>query len=159
VDPTGPRNYYRARYYDPKIGRFLSEDPIPIGQRKLEELNPYAYVANNPVNFIDPSGAQCFILGTQTPVIDPYIMWGRQPPVFRPFPNQTFNEAARPVRPTPPRPFVPQPQPLPVIDPTPAQIGPRMPWWLKLWKGLVEPWYDEAPAVPAKPDDKCGCVA
>ena len=69
------------------------------------------------------------------------------------------NEAARPVRPTPPRPFVPQPQPLPVIDPTPAQIGPRMPWWLKLWKGLVEPWYDEAPAVPAKPDDKCGCVA
>ena len=26
--PTGPRKYYRARYYDPKIGRFLSEDPL-----------------------------------------------------------------------------------------------------------------------------------
>jgi hypothetical protein len=28
VDPTGPRNCYRARCYDPKVGRFISEDPI-----------------------------------------------------------------------------------------------------------------------------------
>lgn len=52
ADPTGPRKYYRARYYDPKIGRFISEDPI----RFDGGLNLYAYVDNNPVNFFDPTG-------------------------------------------------------------------------------------------------------
>src|SRR6202011_834969 len=44
--------YYRARYYDSTAGRFISEDPIrfEIG------LNFYAYVANDPVGQIDPSG-------------------------------------------------------------------------------------------------------
>jgi RHS repeat-associated protein len=44
--------YYRARYYDPTIGRFISEDPIGftgIG-------NFYAYVRNNPINLTDPMG-------------------------------------------------------------------------------------------------------
>ncbi len=44
--------YYRARYYDPEIGRFLSEDPLGFGAG----INFYAYVENNPVNFNDPSG-------------------------------------------------------------------------------------------------------
>ena len=43
--------YYRARYYDPSIGRFLSEDPEPA-------LNPYPYVLNNPVDFTDPTGRE-----------------------------------------------------------------------------------------------------
>jgi RHS repeat-associated protein len=43
--------YARARYYDPTIGRFLSEDPKP-------SVNPYPYVSNNPYNTVDPSGAQ-----------------------------------------------------------------------------------------------------
>jgi len=48
--------YYRARYYDPQPGRFLSEDPLGFGQG----VNFYAYVANNPINLIDPTGlAQC----------------------------------------------------------------------------------------------------
>ncbi len=42
--------YLRARYYDPSIGRFISEDPIQDG------TNWYAYCANNPVMFVDPSG-------------------------------------------------------------------------------------------------------
>ena len=46
--------YYRARYYDPKIGRFVSEDPIGFDGG----MNFYAYVDNNPVNFTDPSGLQ-----------------------------------------------------------------------------------------------------
>lgn len=44
--------YNRARYYNPKLGRFISQDPI--GQ--LDDVNLYAYVGNNPVNATDPSG-------------------------------------------------------------------------------------------------------
>ncbi len=42
--------YLRNRYYDPSIGRFISEDPVHDG------LNWYVYCDNNPVNFIDPTG-------------------------------------------------------------------------------------------------------
>ncbi len=45
--------YYRARYYDPKIGRFISEDPIGL---LGDDVNFYAYVQNDPVGFADPSG-------------------------------------------------------------------------------------------------------
>ena len=51
--------YYRARYYDPQTGRFISEDPIGFAGG---DVNLYAYVGNNPVNFIDPDG-QKFIIG------------------------------------------------------------------------------------------------
>ncbi len=42
--------YLRNRYYDPTIGRFITEDPIKDG------LNWYVYCGNNPVNFVDPLG-------------------------------------------------------------------------------------------------------
>ncbi len=45
--------YYRARYYDPSTGRFLSEDPLSFA---AGDSNLYRYVGNNPVNRIDPSG-------------------------------------------------------------------------------------------------------
>jgi len=44
--------YYRARYYDPEIGRFLNEDPLGFEAGK----NFYAYCKNNPINFNDPTG-------------------------------------------------------------------------------------------------------
>ena len=44
--------YMRARYYDPAIGRFINKDPIGL----LGGINMYAYVGNNPVNWIDPWG-------------------------------------------------------------------------------------------------------
>ncbi|MBC7252109.1 MAG: RHS repeat-associated core domain-containing protein [Anaerolineae bacterium] len=50
--------YLRARYYDPTTGRFLTRDPFPGLITNPQTLNPYVYVANNPVNLIDPSGLQ-----------------------------------------------------------------------------------------------------
>ena len=44
--------YYRNRYYDPRIGRFISEDPIGLAGG----INLYSYVGNNAVNLIDPWG-------------------------------------------------------------------------------------------------------
>ncbi|QPJ66754.1 MAG: RHS repeat-associated core domain-containing protein [Candidatus Nitrohelix vancouverensis] len=44
--------YYRARYYDPEVGRFLTEDPMGFAAG----INFYAYVNNNPINANDPSG-------------------------------------------------------------------------------------------------------
>jgi uncharacterized protein RhaS with RHS repeats len=45
---------YRARYYDPAAGRFISEDPM----RFFQGANFYSYVGNNAVNFVDSSGLQ-----------------------------------------------------------------------------------------------------
>jgi RHS repeat-associated protein len=44
--------YYRARWYDPQQGRFVSEDPIGL----VGGINLFAYVENNPICFSDPSG-------------------------------------------------------------------------------------------------------
>ena len=44
--------YYRARFYDPAVGRFVSEDPIGLAGG----INLYGYVKNNPLNSIDPMG-------------------------------------------------------------------------------------------------------
>ena len=48
--------YMRARYYDPKVGRFISEDPIGFEGG----LNLYEYVGSNPVTRLDPEGLAYF---------------------------------------------------------------------------------------------------
>jgi RHS repeat-associated protein len=51
-DGTG-MYYYRARYYNPTLQRFVSEDPLGFGGG---DTNLYAHVGNDPTDLIDPSG-------------------------------------------------------------------------------------------------------
>ncbi len=52
--------YMRARYFDAETGRFISEDPIGFAGG---DLNLYAYVQNNPILFVDPSGLDTWGIG------------------------------------------------------------------------------------------------
>ena len=58
TDSETSLRYYRARYYDSQVGRFISEDP----ERFAAGTNFYPYVLNNPVRFRDPSGKNPFAL-------------------------------------------------------------------------------------------------
>ena len=42
-----------ARYYDPILGRFTSQDPLA---EKYPELSPYVHCFNNPIGYFDPNG-------------------------------------------------------------------------------------------------------
>jgi RHS repeat-associated protein len=58
MDPESGLHYYRTRYYDPAIGRFLQEDPVQNELTQPSTLNLYAYVRNNPINRQEPFGLQ-----------------------------------------------------------------------------------------------------
>jgi RHS repeat-associated protein len=47
--------YYRARYYDPSIGRLLTEDPAGFNAG----VHFYKYVKNQPLDYLDPLGLKC----------------------------------------------------------------------------------------------------
>ena len=48
--------YYNARFHDPEDGRFLTQDTYRGEFKAPKTWNLYAYCANNPVNYVDPSG-------------------------------------------------------------------------------------------------------
>jgi hypothetical protein len=58
-----------ARWYDPEMGRFLSEDPVGFAGG----VNFYVYVGNNPVNYRDPFGLhQVGFNGNIVLIVDDY---------------------------------------------------------------------------------------
>jgi RHS repeat-associated protein len=50
--------YAKARYYNPRLGRFMSVDPLRGDPGNPQSLNQYAYVLNNPENRVDPTGSK-----------------------------------------------------------------------------------------------------
>ena len=51
-------SYMQARYYDPVIGRFYSNDPVGFKLSDISTFNRYSYVSNNPYKYVDPDGRE-----------------------------------------------------------------------------------------------------
>jgi RHS repeat-associated protein len=60
--------YYRARYYSPSVGRFISEDPLGI----RAGINRFSYVRNSPSKLVDPLGLCTYVLIVFNPVTGSY---------------------------------------------------------------------------------------
>ncbi|ESQ90232.1 hypothetical protein ABAC460_10815 [Asticcacaulis sp. AC460] len=69
--PEAKLYYYKARVYDPNYGRFLQTDPIGSD----DDLNLYAYVGADPINFADTTGTQ---VCSQCVYADPATMPDRE---------------------------------------------------------------------------------
>jgi RHS repeat-associated protein len=72
----------RARFYDPRIGRFISPDPVFGSIDDPSSFAPYLYARNNPWRYVDPYGEQVY------PTEDAgYVAWGRPTTLSEP-PNR-----------------------------------------------------------------------
>ncbi len=54
--------YMQVRFYDPKVGRFLSPDPASTKVGMPASLNRYAYAWNNPFRYVDPNGEEPYLV-------------------------------------------------------------------------------------------------
>jgi RHS repeat-associated protein len=61
-------DYAFARFYNSRLDRFMSADPMGGDPSAPQSLNRYAYVLNNPPNYVDPLGLICISLSTMKPV-------------------------------------------------------------------------------------------
>ena len=55
-DDESDLTYMQARYYDPVVGRFYSNDPIGFVPDNIHSFGRYTYVNNNPYKYTDPNG-------------------------------------------------------------------------------------------------------
>jgi RHS repeat-associated protein len=86
---TGQRNestlglyFYNSRWLDPALGRFIQADPVVPNPLNSQSLDRYAYVLNNPLKYIDPSGHMCTEFGScqrRPPFVDPRVIFVTDP--------------------------------------------------------------------------------
>ncbi|MEQ1627965.1 MAG: RHS repeat-associated core domain-containing protein [Nitrospira sp.] len=84
--------YYRARYYHPRLQRFLSEDPIGF---ESGSFNLFSYVRANPISFTDPLGLQDQWHGHNDPAFRDWVHQYKQDlkyPGDKNFSKQDLNE-------------------------------------------------------------------
>jgi RHS repeat-associated protein len=91
LDVASDLYYLRARYYDPSIGRFMTQDPFTGSMTSPQSMNRYAYAQNNPTLLIDPFGL-CSAEGGSfsnwlTPTPTPKACSGRLVPAPEPLPK------------------------------------------------------------------------
>jgi RHS repeat-associated protein len=96
ADSTG-LYYYRARYCNPQLQRFISEDPLGFG---ANSVNFYEYAYDNPTNLIDPFGLQSFGPGQALTLMQQVNNWADSLPLPGPVardPDYTSYTATFPV--------------------------------------------------------------
>ena len=75
LDSSTGLYYYGARYYDTRLGRFITADPIIQRPYDPQTLNRYSYCRNNPLKYTDPTGYGWFkkfwksIVSIVTPIV------------------------------------------------------------------------------------------
>lgn len=60
VKGIGNQQDYGMRIYDPRLGRFLSADPLIVKMGKYPELTPYQFASNTPIQAIDMDGLEAY---------------------------------------------------------------------------------------------------
>src|SRR5690242_4161514 len=72
-DSEASLDFANARHYGYSLGRFMQPDPSNAGADpgNPQSLNMYAYVNNNPLNAIDPSGTACVAVFDRLCSLDP----------------------------------------------------------------------------------------
>ena len=63
TDSATGLTYMQQRYYDPAIGRFLSNDPVSADANTGGNFNRYSYAGNSPFSRVDPDGRRDIYVG------------------------------------------------------------------------------------------------
>ena len=64
--------YMKARYYDPQIGRFYSNDPVGFSVGNPMMFNRYGYANDNPYRYIDPDGRLSYLVSRPLEISDKF---------------------------------------------------------------------------------------